>query len=150
MLDRKPLRRLLLAGLIALPALAACGPFGSPFVYAAPTYHGISVPIPPPSLSAEPVQEVDIDGSTNLESPVPQTLIYLYEHRTDRGYFVFADETGEFSFTEVELDLTNNCMQVWFEEPGEEGRTSEDGFYRANIAEDDQTIDIEELKLGCS
>ncbi len=150
MFNRPPLRRLILAGLLALPALAACGPFGSPFVYAAPTFHGISVPIPPPSLSAEPVQDVDIDGNTNLETPVPQTLIYLYEHRSDRGYFVFADDAGEFSFTEVELDLTNNCMQVWFEEPGEDGRTSEDGFYRANIADDDQTIDLEELKLGCS
>ena len=151
MSNKFPTRRLLLSGLlIAASGLLGCAPFGDPFVYAAPTFRGISVPIPPPSLTAEPVQEVDIEGSTNLMNPVPQTLIYLYEHRTDQGYFVFADDTGDFSFTEVKLDLTNNCMQVWFEEPGEDGKTSEDGFYQASIAEDDQSIDFEELKLGCS
>ncbi len=150
MSNRFPIRRLLLSGLLSVSALPGCAPFGAPFVVAAPTFRGISVPIPPPSLLAAPVQDVDIDGSTNLMEPVPQTLVYLYEHRSNQGYFVFADDAGDFSFTEIELDLTNNCMQLWFEEPGEDGKTSEDGFYQASIAEDDQSVDFEELQLGCS
>ena len=144
-----PLRSLLLLGLLSAGALLGCAPFGAPFVFSAPTFRGISVPIPPPSLAAEPVQDVDIDGSTNLMDPVPQTLIYLYEHRSDQGHFVFADDAGDFKFTEIELDLTNNCIQVWFEEPGEDGTRSEDGFYQASIAEDDQAVDFAELQLGC-
>ena len=150
MSNRIPIQSLLLSGLLSALALAGCAPFGAPFVYSAPTFRGISVPIPPPSLAAEPVQDVDIEGSTNLMDPVPQTLVYLYEHRSDQGHFVFADDAGDFKFTEVALDLTNNCIQVWFEEPGEDGKTSEDGFYQANIAEDDQSVDFEELQLGCS
>ena len=152
MLHRLQLRRLILSALLGLTtsSLTACGPFGTPFVYAAPSFYGISVPIPPPSLTAAPVQKVDIDGSLNLMDPVPETLVYLYEHRSDKGYFVFADDMGEFVFEGLELDLSDNCMQVWFEEPGEDGKLSEDGFYRANIAEDDQSVDVEELKLGCS
>jgi len=151
MLNRLPLRRLILASLLGLATapLPGCGPFGTPFVYSAPGFRGISVPIPPPSLTLAPVQKVDMDGSLNLMDPIPETLVYLYEHRSDQGYFVFADDAGNFEFTEIEIDLSNNCIQLWFEEPGEDGKISEDGFYRANIAEDDQSVDVEELQLGC-
>lgn len=139
------LRTLLLASL-ALPAAGCNTPT---FPLDPPDFLGISIPIPPPSLTLAPVQDVDIQGDLGLSEPVPQTLVYLYEHRGDRGYFVFANDAGQFTFNEIELDLTNNCMQVWFEEPGEDGRTSEDGFFTATIADDDQSIDFEKLNLGC-
>ncbi|MEZ4383411.1 MAG: hypothetical protein R3A79_18925 [Nannocystaceae bacterium] len=139
------LRPLLLVLLVLAPA--ACNPH--PFPLDPPDILGISVPIPPPSLTLAPVQAVDIDGDLGLADPVPETLVYLYEHRSDKGYFVFADDAGAFTFNELELDLSNNCMQVWFEEPGEDGQRSEDGFLRATIAADDQSVEVEKLSLGC-
>ncbi|MBK8264139.1 MAG: hypothetical protein IPK80_22725 [Nannocystis sp.] len=131
----------------ALALISGCN-FGG-FALPSPTIHGISVPIPPPSLTAEPVQEVEIEGSLTLQSPTPETLVYLYEKGTDRGHFVFADESGAFRFVDVALDLTNNCMQVWYEEPGEEGEKSPNAYFVASIAADDQSVAVTERKTGC-
>ncbi|MCB9568485.1 MAG: hypothetical protein H6710_14940 [Myxococcales bacterium] len=131
---------LLAGGLTACPA--------SELVPPEPDLIGISIPIPPPSLFEAPVQRVDVQGDTTLMDPVPETLVFLYEHSSGRGYFVFA-EGSAFTFTDVELDLTDNCMQVWYEEPGEDGHESPFNYYRASIADDDQTIDLTKLNLGC-
>lgn len=110
---------------------------------------GISVPVPPPSLTAAPVQLVDIEGSLEIGMPKPKTEVYLYEGTRARGYFVYASEVGEFTFTSVQLDLTDNCLEVWYEEPGAEGRHSEHSFFTAKIGADDQSVVVDQLMGGC-
>lgn len=110
---------------------------------------GISVPVPPPSLRAAPMQLVDIEGSLEIGAPQPRTTVFLYEGGSARGYFQYAEDDGSFRFTSVELDLTDNCIEVWYEEPGAEGRHSEHSFFTATIAEDDQSVITKQLMGGC-
>lgn len=136
-----------LAGLLALAALVGCNEVVFPD--APPDLHGISVPIPPPSLTAAPIQHVDVEGALASDMPTPGTLVYLYENRTSRGYFVVADDAGVFVLRDVLLDLTDNCMEVWSKEPGAEGQESQHTAFKASIAADDQSVDVEEWKSGC-
>ncbi|PCC75091.1 hypothetical protein SAMN02745121_03702 [Nannocystis exedens] len=126
---------------VAFVALSACNthlptrtdrPFTGQF--------GISVPVPPPSLKAAPVQYVDVKGNLEVETPMADTRMFLYDRSGARGYFVYADPYGEFEFDAVKLDLTDNCLEVWFEEPGPEGQVSEHRFYVADIDEDDKSV----------
>lgn len=137
---RRALGALSLLGL----SLAALGCNEHPVtqVLVAPLVTGISIPIPPPSLSAEPVQRVDIAGMA--KDVEPDTVVYLYEHGSDRGYFVRADEVGDFLFVDVGLDLTNNCLQLWYAEPGVDGAESAYGIFVLMIGEDDQSVEIDE------
>ncbi len=145
--SRKRSRGWMSSGLLALVALAACNEVVFPD--APPDLHGISVPIPPPSLTAEPIQQVDVEGSLATDMPTPSTLVYLYETRSARGYFVLADDNGDFVIHDVLLDLTDNCMQVWSKEPGAEGQESQHTAFKASIAADDQSVDVAEWKSGC-
>lgn len=110
---------------------------------------GISVPVPPPSLTAAPVQFVEVAGSLGVSSVPPMTITFLYESTSARGYFVYADEAGNFLFEGVELDLNDNCLEVWFEEPGPEGKKSEHSFFVASIGEDDQSVVTAQIGGGC-
>ncbi|WAS89616.1 hypothetical protein [Nannocystis punicea] len=101
---------------------------------------GISVPVPPPSLKAAPVQYVDIQGNLDAEEPTADTRVFMYDRSGARGFFVYADQYGEFGFDAVKLDLTDNCLEVWFEEPGPKGQVSQHRFYVADIDEDDKTV----------
>lgn len=110
---------------------------------------GISVPVPPPSLKAAPVQYVDVRGNLDVEEPVADTQVFLYDRSTGRGFFAYADALGEFELSAVKLDLTDNCLEVWFEEPGPNGQTSEHSFYVADIDADDKTVVTMELAEEC-
>lgn len=111
--------------------------------------HGISVPVPPPSLTAAPVQFVEISGSLGISMPKDMTRAYLFEGTSGRGYFVYPDDVGNFLFEGVELDLNDNCLEVWYEEPGEDGRSSEHSFFVASIAADDQSVLAMQWNGGC-
>ncbi|MEZ4450618.1 MAG: hypothetical protein R3B09_14145 [Nannocystaceae bacterium] len=115
-------------------------------VLVAPLVTGISVPIPPPSLRAEPVQRVDVEGLA--KDVVPDTVVYLYELRSERGYFVPVDDDGAYVIPDVELDLTHNCLQLWYAEPGLDGTESAYGIFVLTIGEDDQSVEIDE-RGGC-
>lgn len=142
-----------LARTVLVAALAALGACNStiivhtdgPFI----DEHGISVPVPPPSFSAEPVQYVEVEGELGVDAPVPRTTVYLYEATSERGYFVHADDAGKFQFVGVLLDLTDNCLEVWSEEPGPDGKKSVHSFFTATIGPDDQSIITEQLMAGC-
>ncbi|MCY0993167.1 hypothetical protein OV203_38870 [Nannocystis sp. ILAH1] len=101
---------------------------------------GISVPVPPPSLKAAPVQYVEVQGNLEVEAPTLDTRVFLYERSGARGYFVYADQFGDFELSAVKIDLTDNCLEVWFEEPGPDGPVSQHRFYVADIDEDDASV----------
>jgi len=134
----------------ALAVLSACnthlvGRTDSPFT----GQFGISVPVPPPSLKAAPVQYVEVQGNLDVEAPVADTRVFLYDRSTGRGFFAYADPYGAFEFSAVKLDLTDNCLEVWFEEPGPDGDTSDHNFYVADIEVDDKTVVTMELAEEC-
>lgn len=111
---------------------------------------GISVPVPPPSLWAAPVQQVTIEGKLGFSDPEPMTVVFLQNAFTDQWPFVYADGDGSFRFEGVELDLTQNCLEVWSEEPGPYGDMSLHSFFRASIDPDDpQQIITEQFFSGC-
>ncbi len=140
--------RALLAG--TLTALAACNSTiitrtDGPYI----DERGISVPVPPPSLTAEPKQFVEVRGTLGINTPKAMTRAFLFEGTSARGYFVYADDVGEFLFTGVELDLNDNCIEVWYEEPGAEGRKSEHSLFIATIDADDQSVLTMQVASGC-
>ena len=143
---RLNLRSRVVAALV-VAALGGCNEVSFPD--APPDFRGISVPIPPPSLTDEPVVRVEIDGTLGTSMPIADTRVYLYEKTTARGYFVLADGDGDFILQDVLLDLRSNCMQVWAVEPGPGGEESQHTFFKASIAEDDVSVDFEEWKTGC-
>jgi hypothetical protein len=135
---------------VALAALGACNETlivrtDGPYI----GENGISVPVPPPSFSAAPVQFVEVVGELGVATPEPKTKVFLYEATSDRGYFVHADSEGDFQFVGVELDLHDNCLEVWFEEPGPYGTASVHSFFTAMIGADDQSIVTDQLMAGC-
>jgi hypothetical protein len=111
--------------------------------------NGISVPVPPPSLQAAPLQAVDIDGELGADV-VDGTQVFLRDAvQGDPGYFILAEPDGTFHFKGVILDLSDNCIEIWSEEPGPEGAQSMTSFYHAVIAEDDQSVIAEQFFSGC-
>lgn len=109
---------------------------------------GISVPVPPPSLHLAPVQRVDIEGVIGMGAAEADTRVFLNETRRGLpGQFVFPEDDGSFFFEGVEVDLTDNCIEVWTEDA--EAEASVHSFYRASIADDDQSVVTEQLFNGC-
>lgn len=146
-----------LAALLTLAFGTACQPFHLPGggYDDGPQIgeHGISVPVPPPSLTLAPKQTVDVEGDVNNPDPEPNTQVSIMVIPSDgeRLTYTFAvDPDGTFSLKgRVQLDLTDNCLEVWSEVPGAYGSQSMHSFFRATIAEDDQTILTEQFFSGC-
>jgi hypothetical protein len=108
---------------------------------------GISVPVPPPSLKLAPVQRVDIEGTVGMGAGEPDTRVFLNETRRGLpGQFVFPDGDS-FFFEGVEVDLTDNCIEVWTEDS--KAKASVHSFYVASIADDDQSVLTMQLFNGC-
>lgn len=97
---------------------------------------GISVPLPPPSLAAEPEQEVDVEGQLPGEDPLEAGTI-LHIEDTDgtsvSSTEVDVDEEG-FVVEGFLIDLTANCLELWLETP--DGRESEHVQVHAVIVDD--------------
>lgn len=115
--------------------------------------HGISVPVPPPSLRDAPKQTVDVEGDVNDPDPEPNTQVSVMVISTDGlpvTYTIPVDPDGTFLFKGIiNLDLTDNCLEVWSVVPGAYGSQSMHSFFHATIAEDDQTILTEQFFSGC-
>ncbi|MBK7826168.1 hypothetical protein [Nannocystis sp.] len=111
--------------------------------------HGISVPVPPPSLKLAPVQRVDIDGQLGVHDPEPGTVVYLLDAYREPGAFVDAEADGSFRFEGIEVDLTKNCLELWSEEPGAYGAMSVHSFFTASIDTDDQSVVTTQFFSGC-
>ncbi len=111
-----------------------------------PLINGISIPVPPPSLQLEPRQAVDVDGT--LDEQDLGVTVYLYEHVSERGYFVESTDSGDFMISAVDIDLTDNCIEVYTQKS--EADPSVGVFYRAGIAADDQSVEVEMLNEPCT
>lgn len=114
---------------------------------------GISVPVPPPSLTSAPKQTVDVEGDVDMSTLDPDTrvILFVYSDSEDpAGYITFARDDGSFYFEgKVQLDLTDNCIEVWTEVPGKFGSQSVSSFFYAMIDADDQSILTEQFFSGC-
>lgn len=114
---------------------------------------GISVPVPPPSLTAAPKQTVEVEGELRETMPPANTIVRLdvYDLAGDLqgGHNVLVDADGTFRFADenaVDLDLTDNCLEVWSE--GSDGESMH-SFFVASIADDDQSVVTEQFFSGC-
>ena len=115
------------------------------------TERGISVPVPPPSLTAEPKQAVNIEGQLGVAEPEMGTRVYVWDAYSEGipGAIVLANPDGSFLFEGFELDLTMNCLEVYSEEPGAYGSESVHSFFVASIDEDDQGVLTKQFFSGC-
>ena len=111
---------------------------------------GISVPVPPPSLKLDSVQQVNIEGVLGFTNAAPGTVVYLQNAYSDLGAFVVAEPGGSFVFKGVEIDLLQNCLELWSEEPGPQGEMSVHSFFFANIGPDDQSVVTQQFFDGCT
>ncbi len=151
-LPARPARVLgVLLGLLGITASMACNAHDPKAVELSVVVDmvGISIPIPPPSLTSAPVQDVDLFGDITGE-PAGARVI-LHELRGDLEYSSDIAEDGRFDFAAVTVDLTNNCFAV-FVEVEEDGEllTGEAMYYTAEIAEDDQSAELVEAPEGCA
>ena len=81
-------------------------------------------------------------------APAAGTLVYLYEHRRARGFFVMADDDGAFVFEDVSLDMQDNCLQLYAQEPGAP-RGSLNAFYVFAWADGDSPVWTSEETGAC-
>ncbi len=133
---------------VALSLVVGCNAVLTTSAHTSPTplINGISIPVPPPSLKLAPKQSVDVDGA--LEEQELGVTIYLYEHVSESGYFVAAEDDGMFQIPSVDLDLTDNCIEV-YAQSSDDADPSIGVFYRATIAADDQSVEVEKLPEPC-
>lgn len=97
---------------------------------------GIFVPLPPPSYYQAPVQAVVVEGEFRGEAaPAGASLRVIDLH--GEADLTFPLDEGQSTFAiELELDLTDNCLELWVEtEAGEQSPTTR---VRATIVSDDE------------
>ena len=106
---------------------------------------GISIPLPPPSLIAEPEQEVDVEGQVvGLDDADVDGLVV---HVVDEVGGAQAEVliTGEsFHVEGLAVDLTDNCLDLWIEDA--EGQQGEHSMVTAVIDPSGQGVTVEQ---GC-
>lgn len=106
---------------------------------------GISIPLPPPSLVDEPVQDVDIRGTAPGEDElVAGTRIHVEDLEGGAELSVELDvKTASFELRGLTIDVTANCLELWLESA--DGRESERTHVRTVVV-DATTI---ETQPGC-
>ena len=82
------------------------------FLVPAPNPRGVTIPLPPPSLTAAPVQSFDIEGDLANSAMDDGIRVNLYEETSQRGYFTYTSG-GSWLLQDVEVDTTDNCLSVW-------------------------------------
>jgi len=110
---------------------------------------GISIPLPPPSVLADPEQDVDVEGSIVGDAPIESgTVVRLMDLQGDADATVELDEgTTSFLVTEVPVNLSDNCLEMWLESAdGEEGEHS---HFSATVVVDGETESIV-VESGCA
>jgi hypothetical protein len=141
-----------LSALLAMSLVFGTGcnshPVGGPDDGPQISQRGISVPVPPPSLTLMPVQRVDIEGEIDGNAEVEGTRVFLRETRRGvQGQYVLPEPDRTFFFEGVEVDLTDNCIEVWTEDT--EAKSSLHSFFIASIDVDDQSVVTVQLLGGC-
>jgi hypothetical protein len=111
------------------------------FLVQAPEVRGITIPLPPPSLTSTPVQRVDFEGQLGNGVESIGTKVLVYDRVGELGFFAFADG-GDWFIPEVKLDLTDNCVVV--ESVDSDGENSVRQFYKLELR------DLAECVPGCT
>lgn len=106
---RSRLRALALGSVLFGVGAAGCNQVS--FLLEAPEPRGITIPLPPPSLTSEPLQRFDIEGELDPGVPDDGTRVQIYEKRSQRGYFSYA-MGGSWLIQDVLVDVTDNCLAV--------------------------------------
>ncbi|WP_052556261.1 hypothetical protein [Enhygromyxa salina] len=106
------------------------------FLVPPPTLRGIAIPLPPPSIADQVLVYIDVEGGVPMGFDHPATEAFVYETRTERGYFVGTDGL-EFTVQDVLVDVTNNCLETWFVD-GVDGEESSLVSYKAVVLEGEE------------
>ena len=106
---------------------------------------GISVPLPPPSLTAMPKQDVDVEGSVQGDDDVRAgTVLHVVDNRGDGDVEAELDARAQAFQVSLTIDVSDSCLELWLEAP--DGTESMRNLFSTRIV-DDQTIEVLE---GCS
>jgi hypothetical protein len=105
---------------------------------------GISVPLPPPSFFEAPHQEVEVAGEVQHGNDLASgTQVHIVDNEGETEIQVPLPD-GESTFVATfELDLSNNCLEVWLVAP--DGSESERSLYSTRIVAADEIEVVE----GC-
>jgi hypothetical protein len=107
---------------------------------------GISIPLPPPSLTDEPEQEVDVDGEViGLPEGPTSLVVHIVDGVGGAELDVpLAEGAATFHGEGLAIDLSNNCIELWLEDA--DGHEGEHAQYHAVIDASGQSIEVAE---GC-
>ena len=113
---------------------------------------GISVPLPPPSLTAEPEQEVEVEADAVGDDPVLAGTVVHVEDVMGEGFaeLELAADTETFVVEGLVVDLRANCLELWLVAP--DGRESQHALVHAVIVPDDDdedTLESVATVVGC-
>lgn len=108
---------------------------------------GISVPLPPPSLTAEPVQEVEIEGEIGDADAIENgAVVHAREVNSGAEVVIELDSDASGFVAQLEFDLSDNCLEFWVEQAdGEDGTPRS---YSASITVDDEIEVVEGCDQG--
>lgn len=142
---RKPIATTLL--LMLLGATAACAVHEPRPAFRARVFigdRGISVPLPPPSLTDAPQQDVEVDGQLMGEAEIVEgTTVHVVDN-VEGGRASVVVEANATGFTaELFVDLQDNCLELWVEAP--DGRESDRALFHTEVTPDDDIVVFE----GC-
>lgn len=147
---RDPMARwIALTALLALTTSAAACAVHEPVpVFRSAVFvgeRGISVPLPPPSLTAMPKQDVDVEGGIEGQDEIEGgTVLRIVDNRGDGDVSVPLDgEQVQFSVS-INIDLSDACLEMWLVAP--DGSESQRSLFSTRIV-DDQTVEVVE---GCN
>ncbi len=107
---------------------------------------GISIPLPPPSLVDEPEQEVEVEGEVvGLQGGGDGLIVRITDETGGADHEVpLADGDPTFRVEGVQLDLTDNCLEVWLEDV--DGNQGDRSAYQVVIEPDGESVSVVE---GC-
>jgi hypothetical protein len=134
--------------LVLAAALAGCAVHDAKPAFRAGVvigHRGIVVPLPPPSLTSEPEQTVEIHGELTEDAEVANgTVLHVHDAVSDAmAQLVLQAGQRDFTVTGLVIDVGDNCLELWLEQA--DGREGEHAFYSTEIV-GEQELEVVE---GC-
>lgn len=121
----RPVRCVFSAFLLA--TLGACAVHDAEPVFRGAVFvgdRGISIPLPPPSLHDAPKQSADVEGEVvGLDGAAKNLIVRIVDEVGGAELEVPLTDVSTFHGHGLELDLTDNCIELWLED--DEGNQSE-------------------------
>lgn len=99
---------------------------------------GISVPLPPPSLTDAPKQDVEVEGQVTGDEAIPEgTVVHVVDNVGGSESKAVLEPGASRFVADLFVDLQDNCLEVWLETP--DGRASaEPALFHTAITDDDE------------